>query len=121
MRARLLFLALPFAIAAIGVGLLDSARRDLWPAAGSLQGERDLRPVKPTHDSPTPFRLGYDGVLNGSKPLTADERNAIRTTKEMPRTACQSVETVHDEAPKRAHQRTIDLFTTASGFGFVRM
>jgi hypothetical protein len=60
-------------------------------------------------------------VLNGSKPLTADERSAIRTTKEMPRTACTSVEVVHYEEAKRAHERTIDLFTTTSGFGFVRM
>jgi hypothetical protein len=115
MRANLLFLALLFAIAAIGVGLLYSARRDLWPAAG------DLRPVKPTHDSPTPFRLSYDDVLNGRKPLTEDEQSAIQTTKEMPRTACQSVAIVHDKEAKRAHELTIDLFTTASGFGFVRM
>jgi hypothetical protein len=120
MRATLLFLAILFAIvamAAIGVGLLDSVR----PAAGGLRSAGDLRPVKPTYDSPTPFRLSYDGVLNGSKPLTADERSAIRATKEMPRTACESVEIVHDEAAKRAHQRTIAWFTTASGFGFVRM
>jgi hypothetical protein len=108
MRASLLFLALPCAIAAIGIALRDSARRD-------------LRPVKPTPDPPTPFRLRYDGVLNGIKLLTADERNAIRTTKEMPRTACTSVEIVHDEPAKRAHRLTIDLFTTASGFGLVRM
>jgi hypothetical protein len=114
MRARLLFLALPFAIAviaaiaAIGIGLRDSA-------------PRDLRPVKPTPDSPTRFRLSYDGVLNGPKPLTADERSAILATKEMPRTACQSVAIVYDEAANRAHKQTIDLFTTASGFGFVRM
>jgi hypothetical protein len=109
MRTTLLVLVLLLAIAAIGVGLLfDSA-------------PRDPRPVKPTYDSPTPFRLSYDGVLIGMKPLTADERSAIQTTKEMPRTACQSVETVHDEAATRAHKHTIDLFTTASGFGFVRM
>src|SRR5947209_1176535 len=121
MRAKLLFLALPFAVAVIGVGLLDSARRGLRPSAGDLRREGDLRPVRPTQDSPTPFRLGYDGVLKGSKPLTADERSAIRSTKEMPRTACKSVEVVHYEAAKRAHGRTIDLFTTASGFGLVRM
>ena len=108
MRAKLLFLALPFAIAAIGLGLRYGARRDLGP-------------VKPTNDSPTPFRLSYDGVLNGLKPLTEDERSAIQTTKEMPRTACKSVEIVHYEAANRAHNLTIDLFTTASGFGFVRM
>src|SRR5262245_6955767 len=121
MRASLLFLALSFAIAAVGVGILSSARRDLWPTAGDLRSEGDLRPVKPTHDSPTPFRLGYDDVLNGRKPLTADERSAIRTTTELPRTACKSVEVVHGEAARRAHELTIDLFTTESGFGFVRM
>jgi hypothetical protein len=115
MRARYLLLALPFVIVGIGVGLLDGARRELRPAAG------DLRPVKPRYDAPTLFRLDYDRVFNGTGPLTADERSAIRTTKEMPRTACHSVEVVHDEAAQRAHQRTIDLFTTASGFGFVRM
>jgi hypothetical protein len=31
------------------------------------------------------------------------------------------VEVVHSEAAKRAHELTIDLFTTASGFGLVRM
>jgi hypothetical protein len=95
-------------MAAIGVSLLDSA-------------PRDLRPAKPAQDSPTAFRRSYEGVLNGSKPLTAEERSAIRATKEMPQTACQSVEIVYDEAAKRAHERTIDLFTTASGFGAVRM
>jgi hypothetical protein len=88
---------------------------------GDLRRAGDLRPVKPTHDSSTLFHRSYDGVFNGNKPLTADERNAIRMTKEMPRTACKSVEVVHYEAAKRAHERTIDLFTTASGFGFVRM
>jgi hypothetical protein len=107
MRAGLLFLALLFTIAAIGAGL--------------LQREGDLRPVKPTPDSPTPFRRSYDGVLNGSKPLTEDERSAILATKEMPRTACKSVEVVHYEAANRAHERTIHHFTTASGFGAVRM
>jgi hypothetical protein len=121
MRANLLFPALPVAIVAIGVGLCSSVWRDLWPAAGELRRPGDLRPVKPTHDSPTPFRLGYDGVLRGNKPLTAGERGAIRMTKEMPRTACRCVEVVHCEEAKRAHERTIDLFTTASGFGFVRM
>jgi hypothetical protein len=108
MRAGLLLLAILFTIAAIGVGYLDISRRD-------------LRPVQPTDDSSTPFRSSYDAVLNGRKPLTADERSAIRMTKEMPRTACNSVEVVHDEAAKRAHRHSIDLFTTASGFGFVRM
>lgn len=121
MRANLLLLALLFVIAAIGVGLLDTAWRDPPPAASDLRPAGDLRPVKPTHDSPTPLRLDYDGVFNGRKPLTADERSAIRATKEMPRTACKSVEVVHDEAANRAHQQTIHLFTTASGFGFVRM
>jgi hypothetical protein len=108
MRANLLFLALPPAIAALGVGLWYSVRRD-------------LQPVKPTPDSPTPFRLSYDEVLNGRKPLTKDERSAIRATKEMPTTACKSVEIVYNEAAKHAHERTINVFTTASGFGFVRM
>lgn len=88
---------------------------------GDLRNAGDLRPVKPAQDSPTLFHGSYDGVFNGNKPLTADERNAIRMTKEMPRTACKSVEVVHYEAAKLAHERTIDLFTTASGFGFVRM
>ena len=108
MRASLLFLALLFVIAAIWVGLRDSA-------------PRDLRPVKPTHDSPTLLRRSYDGVLNGHKPLTANERSAISATKEMPRTACQSVEIVHYEAARRAHEHSIHLFTTASGFGLFRM
>src|SRR5262245_54528430 len=108
MRSKLLFLALLFAIAALGLGLLGGVRRD-------------PRPVKPAPDSPTPLRLSYDAAFNGFKPLTEDERNVIRATKEMPRTACQSVEIVPYEAAKRAHDHTIHVFTNASGFGFFRM
>jgi hypothetical protein len=108
MRATLLFLALLFAIAAIWVGLRDSA-------------PRYLRPVKPTQDSPTLLRQHYDRVLNGHKRLTEDEQSAIRATKEMPRTACKSVEIVHYEAANRAHELTTELFANASGFGGFRM
>src|SRR5262245_5091516 len=121
MRSSLLYLSLLLAIAAIGAGILYSARHDLWPSAGGLRSEGDLRPVKPTHDSPTPFRGSYDGVFNGREPLTEDQISAIQATKEMPRTACQSVEVVHHEAAKRAHEMTFHLFTTVSGFGLFRM
>src|SRR5262245_41051118 len=123
MRTTLLFLAILLAIAAIaaiGFGLHDRAWRDVWSAAGGLRSSGDLRPVRPTNDSLTIFRLSYDGVLKGSKPLTEDERTANQSTPEMPRTACNSVEVVHHEPAKQAHERTIHLFTTASGFGFVR-
>jgi hypothetical protein len=125
MRATILFLllvlALLFAITAIGVGLRDNPWPDLWPAAGDLRSEGDLRPVKPAHDAPTPFRLDYDRVFNGIKPLTEDEQSAIQATQEMPRTACNSVAVVHSKEAKRAHELSIDWFTTTSGFGFVRM
>src|SRR5262245_43157559 len=121
MRATLLFLALLFSVVVIGAGILYSARHDLWPSAGELRSEGDLRPAKPADDSRTQFHGSYDDVLNGFKPLTPDELDAIRATKEMPRTACNSVEVVHSEAAKRAHDRTIHWFTTSSGFGFYRM
>ncbi len=114
MRNSLLFLALLLAVAAGAVGLLISLRRDPWPAG-------DLRPVRPTFDSPTQLRSSYDGVFNGRKPLTEDEVSAIRATQEMPRTACNSVEAVRGEGAKWAHRLTVDLFTTESGFGLVRM
>ena len=121
MRYNLLFLALPFAIAAIGFGLCYRVPSDMPSAAPDASPESYLRPVRPTPDLPARFRLSYDSVLNGTEPLTAEERSAIRETKEMPPTACETVEIVDNEMAKHTHQSAINWFTAASGFGFMRM
>jgi hypothetical protein len=121
MRNHSLFLMLPIALAAIAVSFCYSVRRDLPPEAASPSSGSVYQSEMSAPDSSTRLHIAYDGVLNGSKPLTAKERSAIATTAEMPATACESVEIVHNEIAKHAHRTTIDLFTTASGFGFVRM
>ena len=121
MRYLFLIAMLPFVVVVLGVGLYYNVRPDVRPAVTNLPYEHDLRPVMATPDLPTQFRFSYERVLNGSEPLTADERCAIVSTKEMPPTACESVEIVHSDTAKRAHQMAIASFTTASGFGFVRM
>jgi hypothetical protein len=121
MRYHHLLLALPFAIVVIGISLYYNVARNVPPGSANLSPEGVLSSVMQAPDSPTRLRLGYDYILEGSAPLTADERSTIATTQELPPSACESVENVHNENAKRAHQNTINLFTYASGFGIARM
>jgi hypothetical protein len=121
MKTTLVFLAFFVMILAVGYGLIDNSNRDLPLADSDRHNASDLQSVKLLHESHTSSQSRYDRVLNGYKPLTATEKHAIRTTPEMPRTDCKSVEVVHYDAAMYAHRRHIHAFENASGFGYYRM
>jgi hypothetical protein len=76
---------------------------------------------------PRPIRAEYAEIVAGIDPLWQSDILRIKNTKPMPPTDCKSVYMVAKdperptEGPWRAHELSIHLFTSQSGFGFWRM